>query len=49
MFPSSVTARIQEHFFSNLSAPVLRVASRDVAVPFTEPAVRKTLKGEGAR
>jgi pyruvate dehydrogenase E1 component beta subunit len=33
---AEVTARIQEHLFSDLKAPVLRVASRDVAVPFTK-------------
>ncbi len=31
---AEVAARIQEHLFSDLKAPVLRVASRDVAVPF---------------
>jgi pyruvate dehydrogenase E1 component beta subunit len=33
---AEVTARIQEHLFSDLKALVLRVASRDVAVPFTK-------------
>jgi pyruvate/2-oxoglutarate/acetoin dehydrogenase E1 component len=28
---------------------VLRITSRDVAVPFMEAAVRRTLKGKGAR
>jgi acetoin:2,6-dichlorophenolindophenol oxidoreductase subunit beta len=32
---AEVAARIQEHLFDQLKAPVLRVASRDVAVPFT--------------
>jgi pyruvate/2-oxoglutarate/acetoin dehydrogenase E1 component len=31
---AEVAARIQEHLFSDLKAPVLRVASRDVTVPF---------------
>jgi acetoin:2,6-dichlorophenolindophenol oxidoreductase subunit beta len=31
---AEVTAQIQEHLFGQLQAPVLRVASRDVAVPF---------------
>jgi pyruvate dehydrogenase E1 component beta subunit len=31
---AEVTARIQEHCFNALKAPVLRVASKDVAVPF---------------
>jgi acetoin:2,6-dichlorophenolindophenol oxidoreductase subunit beta len=31
---AEVAARIQEHLFSDLKAPVLRVASRDVPVPF---------------
>ncbi len=33
---AEVAARIQEHLFSDLKAPVLRVASRDVTVPFTK-------------
>jgi pyruvate dehydrogenase E1 component beta subunit len=33
---AEVAARIQENLFSDLKAPVLRVASRDVAVPFTK-------------
>jgi pyruvate dehydrogenase E1 component beta subunit len=32
---AEVAARIQEHLFSDLKAPVLRVCSRDVPVPFT--------------
>lgn len=32
---AEVAASIQEHLFSDLKAPVLRVASRDVAVPFS--------------
>ena len=32
---AEVAARIQEHCFDNLKAPVLRVASKDVAVPFS--------------
>lgn len=32
---AEVAARIQEHLFSELKAPVLRVASRDVTVPFS--------------
>jgi pyruvate/2-oxoglutarate/acetoin dehydrogenase E1 component len=32
---AEVAARIQEHLFSELKAPVLRVASKDVAVPFS--------------
>ena len=32
---AEVTAQIQEHLFGQLRAPVLRVASRDVAVPFS--------------
>ena len=32
---AEVVARIQEHLFSELKAPVLRVASRDVTVPFS--------------
>jgi pyruvate/2-oxoglutarate/acetoin dehydrogenase E1 component len=32
---AEVTAQIQEHLFGQLKAPVLRVASRDVAVPFS--------------
>jgi acetoin:2,6-dichlorophenolindophenol oxidoreductase subunit beta len=31
---AEVAARIQEHCFAELKAPVLRVASKDVAVPF---------------
>lgn len=31
---AEVAARIQEHLFTDLKAPVLRVASRDVPVPF---------------
>jgi acetoin:2,6-dichlorophenolindophenol oxidoreductase subunit beta len=31
---AEVTARIQEHLYGELKAPVLRVASRDVTVPF---------------
>ena len=31
---AEVAARIQEHLFSELKAPVRRVASRDVTVPF---------------
>jgi acetoin:2,6-dichlorophenolindophenol oxidoreductase subunit beta len=31
---AEVAARIQEHLFSDLKGPVLRVASRDVPVPF---------------
>jgi pyruvate/2-oxoglutarate/acetoin dehydrogenase E1 component len=33
---AEVVARIQEHLYSELAAPVLRVASRDVPVPFTK-------------
>jgi len=33
---AEVAARIQEHLFSDLKAPVLRVASRDVTVPFAK-------------
>lgn len=33
---AEVTARIQEHLFGQLAAPVLRVASRDVTVPFAK-------------
>ncbi len=33
---AEVVARIQEHLFGQLAAPVLRVASRDVTVPFTK-------------
>jgi pyruvate dehydrogenase E1 component beta subunit len=33
---AEVVARIQEHLFSDLKAPVLRVASRDVTVPFAK-------------
>jgi acetoin:2,6-dichlorophenolindophenol oxidoreductase subunit beta len=33
---AEVTARIQEHLFGQLKAPVLRVASRDVPVPFSK-------------
>jgi pyruvate/2-oxoglutarate/acetoin dehydrogenase E1 component len=33
---AEVAARIQEHLFSDLKAPVLRVASRDVPVPFAK-------------
>ena len=33
---AEVTARIQEHLFGQLKAPVLRVASRDVPVPFAK-------------
>jgi len=33
---AEVAAHIQEHLFSDLKAPVLRVASRDVPVPFTK-------------
>jgi pyruvate/2-oxoglutarate/acetoin dehydrogenase E1 component len=32
---AEVAARIQEHLFGDLKGPVLRVASRDVPVPFT--------------
>ncbi len=32
---AEVVARIQEHLLGDLKAPVLRVASRDVAVPFS--------------
>ena len=32
---AEVAAQIQEHVFSDLKAPVLRVASKDVAVPFS--------------
>jgi acetoin:2,6-dichlorophenolindophenol oxidoreductase subunit beta len=32
---AEVAARIQEHLFGELKGPVLRVASRDVPVPFT--------------
>jgi len=32
---AEVAARIQEHLYSELKAPVLRVASKDVAVPFS--------------
>jgi pyruvate/2-oxoglutarate/acetoin dehydrogenase E1 component len=31
---AEVVSRIQEHLYSDLAAPVLRVASRDVPVPF---------------
>jgi acetoin:2,6-dichlorophenolindophenol oxidoreductase subunit beta len=33
---AEVAARIQEHLFRDLKAPVLRVASRDVTVPFAK-------------
>jgi pyruvate dehydrogenase E1 component beta subunit len=33
---AEVTARIQEHLFGELAAPVLRIASRDVPVPFAK-------------
>jgi pyruvate dehydrogenase E1 component beta subunit len=33
---AEVVARIQEHLFSELKGPVLRVASRDVPVPFAK-------------
>jgi len=33
---AEVVAQIQEHLFSDLKAPVLRVASRDVTVPFAK-------------
>jgi pyruvate dehydrogenase E1 component beta subunit len=33
---AEVAAQIQEHLFGQLKAPVLRVASRDVAVPFAK-------------
>ena len=33
---AEVVARIQEHLFGQLAAPVLRVASRDVTVPFAK-------------
>jgi pyruvate/2-oxoglutarate/acetoin dehydrogenase E1 component len=33
---AEIAARIQEHLFGDLKAPVLRVASRDVTVPFTK-------------
>jgi pyruvate dehydrogenase E1 component beta subunit len=33
---AEVAARIQEHLYSDLKAPVLRVASRDVTVPFAK-------------
>jgi acetoin:2,6-dichlorophenolindophenol oxidoreductase subunit beta len=33
---AEVVSRIQEHLYSELSAPVLRVASRDVPVPFAK-------------
>ena len=33
---AEVTARIQEHLYSDLASPVLRVASRDVPVPFAK-------------
>jgi pyruvate dehydrogenase E1 component beta subunit len=33
---AEVTARIQEQLFGELAAPVLRVASRDVPVPFAK-------------
>jgi pyruvate dehydrogenase E1 component beta subunit len=33
---AEVAARIQEHLYSDLLAPVLRVASRDVTVPFAK-------------
>jgi len=33
---AEVTARIQEHLYSDLAAPVLRIASRDVPVPFAK-------------
>jgi pyruvate/2-oxoglutarate/acetoin dehydrogenase E1 component len=33
---AEVAARIQEHLFSDLKAPVLRIASRDVPVPFAK-------------
>jgi pyruvate dehydrogenase E1 component beta subunit len=33
---AEVAARIQEHLYSELAAPVLRVASRDVPVPFAK-------------
>ncbi len=32
---AEVAARIQEHLYAELKAPVLRVASKDVAVPFS--------------
>lgn len=32
---AEVAAQIQEHLYSDLKAPVLRVASKDVAVPFS--------------
>ena len=33
---AEVTARIQEHLYGELAAPVLRIASRDVPVPFAK-------------
>jgi pyruvate dehydrogenase E1 component beta subunit len=33
---AEVAARIQEHLYSDLAAPVLRIASRDVPVPFAK-------------
>ena len=33
---AEVAARIQEHLYGQLAAPVLRVASRDVTVPFAK-------------
>jgi acetoin:2,6-dichlorophenolindophenol oxidoreductase subunit beta len=33
---AEVVARIQEHLYGQLAAPVLRVTSRDVTVPFTK-------------
>jgi acetoin:2,6-dichlorophenolindophenol oxidoreductase subunit beta len=33
---AEVVARIQEHLFGQLAAPILRVASRDVTVPFAK-------------
>jgi pyruvate dehydrogenase E1 component beta subunit len=33
---AEVSARINEHLYGELAAPVLRVASRDVAVPFAK-------------
>jgi acetoin:2,6-dichlorophenolindophenol oxidoreductase subunit beta len=33
---AEVAARIQEHLYADLAAPVLRIASRDVPVPFAK-------------
>jgi len=45
---AEVTARIQEHLYSDLAAPVLRVASRDVPVPFAKVLEQEYLYKPGA-